>query len=227
MRDGVTLFTSVYLPNDTDRSAPDPARPHPVLGGPLRRRSVQDQPRTHRRIRARRLHLRLPGCPGPIHVRGRVRQHAAAQPSQERPASDIDESTDTYDTIDWLVENLPNNNGRVGMWGNLLPRVLHLRRDDRLAPGAQGGLAPGAHRRLVLRRHAPPRRLHPVHGLRVLLHLRQGTRGAGDRVARALRLRHPDGYQFFLDLGPLKQRQRAPPPRRDRVLERDRRPSGL
>ena len=30
---------------------------------------------------------------------------------------DIDESTDTYDTIDWLLKNVPNNNGRVGMVG--------------------------------------------------------------------------------------------------------------
>ena len=27
------------------------------------------------------------------------------------------ESTDTYDTIDWLVKNVRNNNGRVGQWG--------------------------------------------------------------------------------------------------------------
>ena len=29
----------------------------------------------------------------------------------------VDESTDTYDTIDWLVKNVPNNNGRVGIAG--------------------------------------------------------------------------------------------------------------
>lgn len=29
----------------------------------------------------------------------------------------IDEGTDAYDTIDWLVKNVPNNNGRVGMFG--------------------------------------------------------------------------------------------------------------
>ncbi|HEX7938330.1 MAG TPA: CocE/NonD family hydrolase, partial [Gemmatimonadaceae bacterium] len=29
----------------------------------------------------------------------------------------IDEGTDAYDTIDWLVKNVPNNNGRVGMLG--------------------------------------------------------------------------------------------------------------
>ena len=29
----------------------------------------------------------------------------------------VDESTDTYDTIDWLVKNVPNNNGRAGIAG--------------------------------------------------------------------------------------------------------------
>jgi putative CocE/NonD family hydrolase len=32
-------------------------------------------------------------------------------------AQGVDESTDTYDTIDWLVKNVPNNNGRVGLDG--------------------------------------------------------------------------------------------------------------
>ena len=35
-----------------------------------------------------------------------------------------DESTDTYDTIDWLVKNVPNNNGRAGHVGHLLPWLL-------------------------------------------------------------------------------------------------------
>ncbi len=35
--------------------------------------------------------------------------------------SDIDESTDTYDTIEYLVKNVPMNNGRVGMWGISYP----------------------------------------------------------------------------------------------------------
>lgn len=29
----------------------------------------------------------------------------------------IDETTDTYDTIEWLIHNIPGNNGRVGQWG--------------------------------------------------------------------------------------------------------------
>src|SRR5580704_11726532 len=33
----------------------------------------------------------------------------------------VDESTDTYDTIEWLVKNIPNNNGKVGQWGISYP----------------------------------------------------------------------------------------------------------
>ncbi len=34
---------------------------------------------------------------------------------------DVDEGTDTYDTIDWLVKHLPHPNGKVGMWGISYP----------------------------------------------------------------------------------------------------------
>ena len=37
------------------------------------------------------------------------------------PSAQVDESTDTWDTVDWLVENVPRNTGRVGTWGNSAP----------------------------------------------------------------------------------------------------------
>ena len=46
-----------------------------------------------------------------------VRPHL---PVKSGPA-DIDESTDTYDTIEWLLKNVPNHNGRVGMYGISYP----------------------------------------------------------------------------------------------------------
>ena len=39
-------------------------------------------------------------------------------------AKAIDETTDTYDTIDWMIKNIPNNNGRVGMFGTSYPGWL-------------------------------------------------------------------------------------------------------
>ena len=39
------------------------------------------------------------------------------RPRDPHDPNAIDEGTDTYDTIDWLLKNVPNNNGRVGMLG--------------------------------------------------------------------------------------------------------------
>ena len=39
------------------------------------------------------------------------------QPRETKDAKAIDESTDTYDTIEWLLTNVPGHNGRVGMAG--------------------------------------------------------------------------------------------------------------
>lgn len=38
-------------------------------------------------------------------------------PRDRRDTRSVDESTDTYDTIEWLIKNVPNNNGRVGIYG--------------------------------------------------------------------------------------------------------------
>jgi len=39
----------------------------------------------------------------------------------KKGSADTDESSDTYDTIDWLLKNVPGNNGRVGQWGISYP----------------------------------------------------------------------------------------------------------
>src|SRR2546429_355588 len=39
----------------------------------------------------------------------------------KKSARDVDESTDAYDTIDWLVKNVPGNNGKAGLYGISYP----------------------------------------------------------------------------------------------------------
>ena len=46
------------------------------------------------------------------------------QPRDKSNPKSIDEGTDAYDTIDWLIKNVPNNNGRVGIWGISYPGWL-------------------------------------------------------------------------------------------------------
>jgi putative CocE/NonD family hydrolase len=43
------------------------------------------------------------------------------QKDVKQGTADVDESSDTFDTVDWLVKNVPNNNGRVGLWGISYP----------------------------------------------------------------------------------------------------------
>ena len=61
-------------------------------------------------------------------IRGRFKSEGTfvmqRPPRDKNNPKSIDESTDAYDTIDWLVKNVPNNNGRVGMWGISYPGWL-------------------------------------------------------------------------------------------------------
>ena len=61
-------------------------------------------------------------------IRGRYKSEGqfvmSRPPRDPKDAKAIDEGTDTYDTIDWLLKNVPNNNGRVGMLGISYPGWL-------------------------------------------------------------------------------------------------------
>ena len=59
-------------------------------------------------------------CLAGLDVGRRVRQHAACTRREEQPARHR-RGSDTFDTIDWLVKNVPGHNGRVGMWGISYP----------------------------------------------------------------------------------------------------------
>ena len=120
MRDGVRLFTSVYVPKDKTQKYPMLLNRTPYSVGPY-------GPDLYRPSIAPSEKLMKDGFIVVYQdVRGRymsegewveVRPH---KPVKASP-TDTDESTDTFDTIDWLVKNVPMNNGRVGTWGISYP----------------------------------------------------------------------------------------------------------
>ena len=124
---------------------------------------------------------------------------------QKSSPQEIDESSDTFDTIEWLIKNVPGHNGRVGMWGISYPGLLHGRRHDRRPPRAQGGISPGPGHRLVRRRRLASQRRVPLaarlqfHGRLSGIHARSRPRHLDERFDPGT----PDGYDFFLRLGPL------------------------
>jgi putative CocE/NonD family hydrolase len=120
MRDGVKLFTAVYAPKDTSTAwpiwlnrTPYGIRPYgadayPDPGGALKFYAREKFIFALQDVRGRN------GSEGEfVHVR-------PIKPVKAGP-KDIDESTDTYDTIDWLVKHAPNNNGEVGLSGISYP----------------------------------------------------------------------------------------------------------
>ena len=120
MRDGVKLFTSVYVPKDGSRTYPILLTRTPYSCRPYGTGNVRETLGPSETA-ARDLFIFVYQD-----VRGRwmsegefvnVRPH---RPVKSGPA-DVDESTDTWDTIDWLVKHLPRNNGKVGMWGISYP----------------------------------------------------------------------------------------------------------
>ena len=61
-------------------------------------------------------------------IRGRYRSQGTFVMNRPNRApgdtAGVDESTDTYDTVDWLVKHVPGNNGRVGLYGISYPGWL-------------------------------------------------------------------------------------------------------
>ena len=129
---------------------------------------------------------------------------------RKRAADDIDESTDTYDTIDWLVKNVPNNNGKVGMMGISYPGFYtaagmidaHPALKSRLAAGAGRPIGSSATTFITTARFYLP------HALRFLSFFGQPLRRADSRaVAQPFDYETPDGYEFYLQHGPLAERR--------------------
>ena len=120
MRDGARLFTSVYIPKDTSQAWPILLNRTPYSVAPY----GEDQSREHL---------------GPSEdfdkagyifvfqdVRGRYQSEGKfieMTPHLDVKSSlqDVDNSSDTYDTIEYLLKHVPGHNGRVGIWGISYP----------------------------------------------------------------------------------------------------------
>src|SRR5580698_5573078 len=125
MRDGVKLFTAVYVPKAS--AFPDDPGPYPFL---MERTPYDVEPYGEDRY---------PAQLGPSDefensgyifvyqdVRGRWMSEGTFVESrphidQKKSPQDVDDSSDMYDTVEFLLKNVPNNNGKVGIWGISYP----------------------------------------------------------------------------------------------------------
>jgi putative CocE/NonD family hydrolase len=121
MRDGVKLFTSLYIPNNKSEKHPLLLTRTPYSCAPYGEANYSGMWRSPRKYFLQENYIIVQQD-----VRGRwmseglfvdVRPYNPNKQSK----SDVDESSDTYDTIDWLTKNIDNNNGNVGVYGTSYP----------------------------------------------------------------------------------------------------------
>lgn len=112
-RDGVKLHTLIFVPKNAAEKLPFLIERSPY---------GFDNGRGERTLETRYKQLAADGYIFVLQdIRGRYQSEG--QFVMQRPARDrsnpnsIDEGTDTYDTIDWLLKNVPGNNGRAGLLG--------------------------------------------------------------------------------------------------------------
>jgi len=114
MRDGVKLHTEIYTPKDAKEALPIFLERTPY--------GISAKDKGYSGKLHRYAHMFADGYVFVFQdIRGRygseglfVMNRPVHDPSD---AKGVDESTDTYDTIEWLIKNIPNNNGRVGTAG--------------------------------------------------------------------------------------------------------------
>jgi len=119
MRDGTRLHTTIYSPKDTSKE-------YPIL---MQRTPYSSAPYGAEKMKTKigpNIHLMKEGNIVVYQdVRGRWMSEGVYDNMRayipNKTAKQADEVSDTYDTIDWLINNVKNNNGNVGTWGISYP----------------------------------------------------------------------------------------------------------
>ena len=119
MRDGTKLHTTIYAPKDTSQK-------YPIL---MSRTPYSSRPYGEGQFKSKIGPNEYLMKQGNIFVYQDVRGRWMSEGSYDnmrafipnKKGKQFDEASDTYDTVDWLVKNVKNNNGRVGVWGISYP----------------------------------------------------------------------------------------------------------
>lgn len=203
MRDGIKLLTAIYAPKDDSvkyplllTRTPYSIRPYtvdrfPEPNGPLKEYAKEKFIFVFQDVRGRN------GSEGEF-------VHMRPQKPVKSSRMDIDESTDAYDTIDWLVKNVPNNNGQAGLMGISYPGFYTaagmidshpaLKCASPQAPIADWFVGDDFHHNGAF---------YLPHAFRFFAQFGQTMEEPTRQDPRPFDFKTPAGYDFYLNLGPL------------------------
>jgi putative CocE/NonD family hydrolase len=120
MRDGKKLFTSVYVPKDTSQAYPILIDRTPYNVGPYGEDQYKKQIGPSDEFEKAGYVIVYQDVRGRYMSEGdflEMRPHLDVKKS----AKEVDDSSDMYDTIEFLLKHVPGNNGKVGIWGISYP----------------------------------------------------------------------------------------------------------
>ncbi len=202
VRDGKKLFTAVYVPKDTSTKYPVMMLRTPYSVAPYGADQYKSSLGPSEKF-AREgfifVYQDVRGCWMSEGDFVDVRPYVAAK----RGPQDVDEASDTYDSIEWLLHTIANNNGRVGIWGisypgfyaamSLLDSHPALKAVSPQAPIADWFVGDDWHHNGVL---------WLTHTFRFYGHFgRPRPAPTTHRTDPKFEIGIGDGYKFFLDMG--------------------------
>jgi putative CocE/NonD family hydrolase len=120
MRDGVRLFTSVYVPKDSSQRWPILMDRTPYSVGPYGEDQYKEKLGPSDEFEKAGYIFVYQDVRGRYLSEGKFVE-MTPHLDQKKSLRDVDESSDMYDSVEFLLKQVPNNNGRVGIWGISYP----------------------------------------------------------------------------------------------------------
>ena len=120
MRDGAELFTCIYSPKDVSKKYPIIMQRTPYNCAPYGENQFKKSISPSETMMKEGYIVVYQDVRGRFMSDGLYDNMRAFIPNKKNK-KDVDEASDTYDTIDWLVKNVSHNNGNVGTWGISYP----------------------------------------------------------------------------------------------------------
>ncbi|MBS1605650.1 MAG: CocE/NonD family hydrolase [Bacteroidetes bacterium] len=119
MRDGKRLYTAIYIPKDHSQAWPFLMERTPYSAGPYGDTVYKGGLGPSPGLMQGKFIFVYQDVRGRFMSEGSFREMTPA--IDKKTGAQTDESSDTWDTIDWLLKNIQGNNGRVGIWGISYP----------------------------------------------------------------------------------------------------------
>ena len=117
MRDGVKLYTVIYIPKDSTENYPILMERTPYSAGPYGEDKYARRIGPNTSLMKEKYIFVYQDVRGRYMSEGNFREMTPNDPTHKTP----DESSDAFDTIEWLLANLTHQNGRVGLYGISYP----------------------------------------------------------------------------------------------------------